>query len=427
MLTETTVPSAGGAGRVPSNNRIDGEGVSKDMPASAAGAPGSSGHGPGYRRYARDWLETNLPSHLRADAPDYRTPTLAECQAWEAAMYRAGLAGMTWPKAYGGHGLTIAEHLAVNKEIGRLLMPESVGSIGKELAGPIIMTVGTEDQKQRFLAAILAMEQYWCQGFSEPDAGSDLARLRTRAIQEGDSWRISGQKIWTSGAAKAHYCLLLTRTGVVADRHRGMLMFAVPMDTPGIRIAPIRSIDGKESFAEVFFDDVVVPDSARLGAPDEGWSAATRVLAIERATNRMYRAWRFEAELAFLVRAAKSDPRLAARLGGGLAGRIGEVVAQIDGLKGLVERSVEMLKAGQGIGSRGSLTKLYWSECHQAFAGLARSMVAHVRPDSSPLARRARDYFTHAYLFSRAETIYAGTSEVQLDVIAQRILQLPKE
>jgi len=427
MLTETTVPSAAVTGGEPRGNLAAGQAAAKASATPAAIVQAPSARSANYRQYARDWLATNLPSHMRSDAADYRTPTLAECQAWEAAMHGAGLAGMTWPKAYGGHGLTIAEHLAVNKEIGRLLMPESVSSIGKELAGPIIMTVGTEEQKQRFLPPILAMQQFWCQGFSEPDAGSDLARLRTRAIQEGDGWRISGQKIWTSGAAKAHYCLLLTRTGVVADRHRGMLMFAVPMDTPGIRVVPIRSIDGKESFAEVFFDEVVLPDAARLGAPDEGWSAATRVLAIERATNRMYRAWRFEAELAFLVRAAKSDPRLSGLLDGGLAGRIGEVVAQIDGLKGLVERSVDLLKAAQGIGSRGSLTKLYWSECHQAFAGLARSVVAHVRPNSSPLARRARDYFTHAYLFSRAETIYAGTSEVQLDVIAQRILQLPKE
>ena len=431
MLTETTVPSAAVTDGEPRGAAAAGQAAAMGSAAPEATARSSAARNadyrPSYRQHARDWLAANLPSHMRADGPDYRTPTLAECQAWEAEMHRAGLAGMTWPTAYGGHGLTIAEHLAVNKEIGRLLMPESVGSIGKELAGPIIMTVGTEEQKQSFLQPILAMDQFWCQGFSEPDAGSDLARLRTRAVQEGDCWRSSGQKIWTSGAAKAHYCLLLTRTGVVADRHRGMLMFAVPMDTPGIRVVPIRSIDGKDSFAEVFFDDVVVPDAARLGAPDEGWSAATRVLAIERATNRMYRAWRFEAELAFLVRAAKSDSRLSRLLDGGLAGRIGEVVAQIDGLKGLVERSVDMLKAGQGIGSRGSLTKLYWSECHQAFAGLARSVVAHVRPDSSPLARRARDHFTHAYLFARAETIYAGTSEVQLDVIAQRILQLPRE
>jgi alkylation response protein AidB-like acyl-CoA dehydrogenase len=380
-----------------------------------------------YRRHARDWLAANLPVHMRADDPGYRAPTVEACRDWEARMYRAGLAGMTWPAAWGGHGLTVAEHLAVNKEIGRLMMPESVSSIGKELAGPIVLAVGTEDQKRRFLPAILAMEHYWCQGFSEPDAGSDLARLRTRAVREGDAWRIDGQKIWTSGAAKAHWCLLLTRTGTVADKHRGMLMFAVPMDTPGIRVAPIRSIDGKQSFAEVFFDGVVVPDSARLGAPDEGWATAGRVLSIERATNRMYRAWRFEAELRFLVRACRSDPRLARLLDDGFARRAGEVLAQIDGLKGLVERSVGMLAGGGEIGARGSLTKLYWSECHQAFAGLARSIVAHVRPDSSPLARRARDHFTTAYLFARAETIYAGTSEVQLDVIAQRILKLPKD
>ncbi len=381
-----------------------------------------------YRQHARTWLQANLPAHMRADSLEYRTPTLAECRDFEAAMYQVGLAGMTWPKAYGGHGLSLREHLAVNKEVGALPMPESVSSIGKELAGPIIMAVGTEEQKQAFLPAILEMREYWCQGFSEPDAGSDLARLRTKAVQEGDQWRINGQKIWTSGAAKAHYCLLLTRTGVVADKHRGLLMFAVPMDTPGIRVVPIKSIDGKDSFAEVFFDDVVVPDSARLGAPDEGWSAAIRVLSIERATNRMYRPWRFEAELRQLVQACQSDATLSALLDDGYyQRRIGEVLTHIDAHKGLVEQTVDTMMSGQGMGARGSLTKLYWSECHQAFAELALQMVSHVNPGSSPLARRARKHFTTAYLFARAETIYAGTSEVQLDVIAQRILQLPKD
>ncbi|HLU03332.1 MAG TPA: acyl-CoA dehydrogenase family protein [Advenella sp.] len=381
-----------------------------------------------YRSHARAWLRENLPSYMRADSLDYRTPTLAESSDWEAAMYRAGLAGMTWPEAYGGHGLTLREHLAVNKEIGALPMPESVSSIGKELAGPIIMTVGTEAQKQSFLPAILQMREYWCQGFSEPDAGSDLVRLRTRAVQEGDNWRINGQKIWTSGAAKAHYCLLLTRTGTVADKHRGLLMFAVPMNTPGIRVAPIRSIDNKESFAEVFFDDVVVPDSARLGAPDEGWSAAIRVLSIERATNRMYRAWRFECELRQLIQACKSDTQLSRRLQETYyQRRIGRLVCEIDALKGLVERSVEQLMSGEAIGARGSLTKLFWSECHQAFMALAQEIVSQVGPASSPLAQRARKHFTTAYLFSHAETIYAGTTEVQLDIIAQRIMQLPKD
>ncbi|NSX05492.1 acyl-CoA dehydrogenase family protein [Cupriavidus gilardii] len=381
-----------------------------------------------YRAHARDWLGQHLPAHMRADSLDYRSPTLEACCHWEAAMHEAGLAGMTWPKAYGGHGLTLREHLVVNKEIGALLMPESVSSIGKELAGPIIMAVGTEAQKQAFLPNILAMRQFWCQGFSEPDAGSDLARLRTKAVPEGDHWRINGQKIWTSGAAKAHYCLLLARTGTVADRHRGLVMFAVPMRTPGIRVVPIKSIDGKESFAEVFFDDVVVPDSARLGAPDEGWTAALRVLSIERATNRMYRAWRFESELRFLVRALRSDAVLARQLDdGAVQRRVGTVLAEIDGLKGLVERTVEQLMQGDAIGARGSLTKLFWSECHQAFAGFALEQVSQIGPHSSPLAQRARQFFTHAYLFARAETIYAGTSEVQLDLIAQRILQLPRE
>ena len=381
-----------------------------------------------YRKHARQWLRSNLPAHMLADSLDYRAPTLQESSDWEAAMYRAGLAGMTWPKEYGGYGLGLREHLAVNKEIGALAMPESVSSIGKELAGPIIMTVGTEKQKQTFLPAILKMEDYWCQGFSEPDAGSDLARLRTKATQEGDNWRINGQKIWTSGAAKAHYCLLLTRTGTVADKHRGLLMFAVPMDTPGIRVVPIRSIDNKESFAEVFFDDVVVPDSARLGAPDEGWGAAIRVLSIERATNRMYRAWRFECELRQLVQACLSDRQLSARIKESYyQRRIGQVLCEIDALKGLVERSVEQLMAGEAIGARGSLTKLYWSECHQAFMTLALDLISQVGSSSSPLAQRARKHFTTAYLFSHAETIYAGTTEVQLDIIAQRIMQLPKD
>lgn len=381
-----------------------------------------------YRQHARDWLASHLPAHMRADSLDYRTPTLQESREWEAAMHQAGLAGMTWPTVYGGQGLSLREHLVVNQEVGSLLMPDSVGSIGKELAGPIIMAVGTEAQKQDFLANILGMREFWCQGFSEPDAGSDLARLRTKAVLEGGQWRISGQKIWTSGAAKAHYCLLLARTGTVADRHRGLLMFAVPMDTPGIRIVPIKSIDGKDSFAEVFFDDVVVPDSARLGAPDEGWAAALKVLGIERATNRMYRPWRFEAELRFLVRALRSDPVLARQLeDGGVQRRVGELLAEIDGLKGLVERSVDQIMQGQAVGARGSLTKLFWSECHQSFAGFALSQVSQIGPQSSALAQRARKLFTQAYLFSRAETIYAGTSEVQLDLIAQRILQLPRE
>ena len=192
-------------------------------------------------------------------------------------MGNLGLLGLTKPEAYGGLGLTLREHLVVNKEVGALAMPESVSSIGKELAGPIIQTVGTEEHKQLFLPHILSMRDYWCQGFSEPDAGSDLARLRTKAVPEGDTWRINGQKIWTSGAAKAHYCLLLTRTGTVADKHRGLLMFAVPMDTPGlslVRNIPIMQHQAPEGHCEILLREVRVPAGNLLGQEGDGFAMA---------------------------------------------------------------------------------------------------------------------------------------------------------
>ncbi|WP_431283671.1 acyl-CoA dehydrogenase family protein [Humitalea sp. 24SJ18S-53] len=383
--------------------------------------------GEAFRTHVRDWLAANVPPGFLADQPGYATPTLAQCLDWEAAMHRAGLAGITWPQAYGGHGRSLREHLIANQEIGRLALPESVGSIGKELAGPIILAIGTEDQKQRYLPAIIEMREMWCQGFSEPEAGSDLAGLRTRAVRDGDGWRITGQKIWTSGAAKAKRCLLLARTGPLEDRHKGLALFAVPMDAPGIRVRTIRQMNDKDSFAEVFFDEVPVGPEDALGAPDEGWNAAIRVLGIERATNRMYRAWRFENELRHLIAACKQDPALAPLLRDGFyRQRLADTQVDIEMVKGHVEPTVEALLAGQAIGAQGSLMKLHWSEAHQRFAALAMEMLAMASPDASPAVLGAQKRFKEIYLQSRAETIYAGTTEIQLGIIADRVLQLPR-
>lgn len=383
--------------------------------------------GEAFRRYAQDWLRDNVPPGFLADQPGYAPPSLEQSLAWEAAMHRAGLAGITWPKAYGGHGRTLREHLIANQEIGRLALPESVSSIGKELAGPIILAVGTEEQKLRYLPPILEMREMWCQGFSEPDAGSDLAGLRTRAVRDGDGWRVTGQKIWTSGAYKAKRCLLLARTGTVEDRHKGLALFAVPMDTPGIRVVPIRQMNDKQSFCEVFFDDVRVEPEDALGKPDEGWSAAIRVLGIERATNRMYRAWRFENELRHLIAACRQDESLAPLLrDSAYRQRIAATVTDIEMVKGHVEPVVEALVAGQAIGARGSLMKLHWSEAHQRFAALAQEMLGMAAPDAPAFTRQAQKRFQEIYLQARAETIYAGTTEIQLGIIADRVLQLPK-
>ncbi|WP_375305131.1 acyl-CoA dehydrogenase family protein [Bradyrhizobium sp. A11] len=383
--------------------------------------------GEAYRAAMRRWLRANLPASFRSDNAAFASPSLAQSIAWEAAMYRAGLAGITWPKVYGGHGRTLREHLIANQEIGTLAMPESVNSIGKELAGPIILAVGTEEQKHRFLPAILEMRDIWCQGFSEPEAGSDLAGLRTRAVRDGDIWRINGQKIWTSGAYRAQRCLVLARTGPLEDRHRGLAMFAVRLDAKGVRVRPIKSIDGRESFCEVFFDDVEVLQSDALGAPDEGWNAAIRVLEIERATNRMYRAWRFENELRHLISACKADPVLAQLVANRhYEVKLGEVLVDIEVLKAHVETAVDALVNGDRIGARGSLAKLHWSEAHQRFAALALELLAQASVPQLPAVQIARRRFEAIYLQARAETIYAGTTEIQLGIIADRILQLSK-
>jgi alkylation response protein AidB-like acyl-CoA dehydrogenase len=383
--------------------------------------------GDAYREHVRTWLQDNIPANFLADQPGYKSPTLDESKAWEAAMHQGGLAGITWPVAYGGHGLSLREHLIANQEIGRLALPESVNSLGKELAGPIILAIGTEEQKLRFLPPLLAMKEIWCQGFSEPNAGSDLAGLRTRAVRDGNVWRITGQKVWTSGSMVSQRCLLLARTGPLEDRHRGLALFAMRMDAPGVTVRPIRQIDDKESFAEVFMDDVVIEQRDALGAPDEGWSAAIRVLAIERATNRMYRAWRFENELYHLVRACRGDAALSRLLEDGeYRRRLADTATDIEVIKGYVEPVVEALMADKPIGAQGSLMKLHWSEAHQRFAALAMDMLGQAAPGGAPDVKAACKRFNDLYVRARAETIYAGTTEIQLGIIADRVLDLPR-
>ena len=380
-----------------------------------------------YRRSIRDWLETNLPPPWRSDAIDKLDPTLDELKAWEARMHAAGLCGVAWPKEYGGHGLTLREHLVVNQEIGRLPMPESMNSIGKELAGPILLAIATEEQKKRFIPAILEMREIWCQGFSEPEAGSDLAGLRTRATHDGKVWRINGQKIWTSGAFRAQRCLLLARTGTLEDRHRGLALFALRMDAPGVEARRIKQIDGEAEFCEVFFDNAPVEDADALGAPNEGWLAAVRVLEIERATNRMYRAWRIENELRHLVSACRADPAIAPLLADPhYAQRLAQARIDVEVLKRYVEGAVEELVWGGAIGARGSLMKLHWSEAHQRFAALAMELLQQASLPPPPEVRAAQRRFRKIYMRARAETIYAGTSQIQLGIIADRILRLPR-
>jgi len=393
------------------------------MTLTATGPDAARTPGDSYAAHARRWLQENLTDNLRTDRAFDTPATLRERIRFEAALHAGGLAGITWPKEYGGHGLTLREHLEANREIGLAPAPNAVNSIGKELVGPIVMAVGDERQKSGFLPAILKMEDIWCQGFSEPGAGSDLAGLRTRAERTADGWKINGQKIWTSGASKSQRCLLLARIGKPEDRHKGLVLFAVRMDSPGIDVREIRSIDGDRSFCEVFFDDVIVDEEDMLGAPDEGWNTATRVLSIERASNRMYRAWRFQSEIDHLVAACRSDRRAFAILRKYDAELAAARIA-VEMLKGHVETLVDHMLAGKSIGPRGSFPKLFWSEAHQRFARIAFEIVSRFPPDAGQALRDVKARMEDIYLSSRAETIYAGTTEIQLDIIAKRILNL---
>lgn len=381
-----------------------------------------------YRAKHRAWLAANLPARWRADNPGYQGPTLDEGKEWEAELHRQGLWGVAWPRAYGGHGLTLREHMIANQEIGRLPMPESFNSIGKELAGPIILAIATEEQKRRYIPAILEMREIWCQGFSEPEAGSDLAGLRTRAVKDGDAWRVTGQKIWTSGAHRAQRCLLLARTGTMESRHRGLSLFALKLDQPGVTIKPIRQMDGNAEFNEVFFDNALVEPEDALGEQEKGWAAAVRVLEVERGTNRMYRAWRLEEELRHLLTVCRADPVLARVVEDpAYVQRIAQVQVDIEVHKRMIEGVVADLCAGAGIGGRGSLIKQHWSEYHQRQAALAMEILDKAGYPPSPAVARAQQRFRTVYLRSRAETIYAGTTQIQLGIIADRILKLPRE
>jgi alkylation response protein AidB-like acyl-CoA dehydrogenase len=342
-------------------------------------------------------------------------------------MHAAGYAGMAWPQSYGGQGLTMREHLIVNQEIGRLAMPLSTNSLGKELVGPILLAIGSEAQKLRFIPRLLGMDDIWCQGFSEPEAGSDLAHVRTRADRTGSGWRINGQKIWTSLADRADFCLLLARTGAPEDRHGSLSLFALPMRAEGVTVRPIRQMTEAEGFCEVFLDDVALGDDALIGSVNEGWRAAVEVLSVERATNRMYRGWRFENEFRHLVRVCASEPALRHVLADPhYRQQLAASWTDIEIVKRYAIDVVQRLADGGHIGQQGSLMKLHWSEAHQRFAALAHEILGLGLAVGTPDVANARRRFEDIYLQGRAETIFAGTTEIQLGIIADRILQLPR-
>ena len=375
-----------------------------------------------YRAEIRGWLSDNLPENWNQAG---QWPRLSEEEEknflieWERRVYAAGYSGIAWPKQYGGQGLDHFDDLIVNEELGRSEAPESINAIGRELVAPIILSVGTEDQKRHYVPRVLRMEDVWCQGFSEPNAGSDLAAIKTRAVRrEDDRWVINGQKIWTSYAHFATHCIVLARTNLEASAYRGMSLFIVRMDTPGVDVRPIRHINGQPHFNEVFFTDVVVEPEMLIGAIDAGWKVAVEVLGFERATTRLYRQARFLEELRALV----DHVRLSEELSPPVQAELGAIASELAIMRYHNLRFVSRISQGAKIGEEASLLKLLWSQLHQKIARLGLELLGAEFDALTPIAER----FRHIYFTSRGETIYAGSSQIQRNIIAERVLGLPR-
>jgi alkylation response protein AidB-like acyl-CoA dehydrogenase len=384
-----------------------------------------------FRREARSWLQENLPPGWGTAA--FEMPASAEeevafLKSWQCKLHDGGWAGLDWPIEYGGRDIGVFEHIIYLEEYTRARAPNLISmSVGTSLVGPTLIAKGEPWQKQRFLQPILRGEEVWCQGFSEPDAGSDVASLRTRGVVDGDSLRVTGQKTWTSFAMQADWCILVVRTNAEAPKHKGLTFVLLDMQSPGITIRPLVEMTGHAWFNEVFFDDVRIPLANVVGRLDEGWEIVMTTLAVERGTSAQHA--RLIADVELLVDAARrirrdggtaaDDPRLRQKLV--------EYATHAMILKMTAYRNASALERTGIPGPEGSTMKLLWSELDQRVKETAIEILgeAGLVPKGDPLAVE-NGYWAYELLWSRAATIYAGTSEIQRNIIAQRVLGLPR-
>ncbi len=373
-----------------------------------------------YPRFARTWPGGAMPRDL-----DFR-------RAWENALCAAGWSGLGWPKAYGGHALPLSQLAIFHEEHARVGAPLGVNLIGHGILAPTLLHFGTESQKRRFLPGILSNEEVWCQGYSEPGAGSDLASVRTRASPESGGYRLNGHKIWTSFADRARWCFVLARTDADAPKHRGLSFLLVDMRAPGVRVEPIRQLTGESEFCEVFFEDVLVPTDCLVGEENQGWKIAMAAASFERGTYFIPRLVRFAQELRQLrtlalrpdaygqVPAASSTVRH----------QWARLAADSHVLMLKSQRALDGAMRGDPPGPEGSSTKIHWSEAHQRLLELSLQILGEdaclAGANHDPCADSGAADWVHAYLWSRAETILAGTSEIQRNIIAEQVLGLPK-
>ena len=384
-----------------------------------------------YRKQVRTWLEQSLP----ASPPR----TLEERKVWHRKLYEGGFLGMGWPKEYGGQGARPMEQAIVADEMARAAAPAPTNGLGLGIVGPTIVVHGNEWQKKRYLQKILTAEEMWCQLYSEPNSGSDLASLKTSAEDKGDHFVVNGQKIWTSGGKVADWGLLLARTDPKAPKHKGITCFLMSMRQPGVEVRPLKQITGSAEFCEVFMTNARVEKENQIGKLGEGWAIANTTLGYERGGRSLARISGYAAQYHRLVGAAKKLTRNGRPLmeSPTVRQRLGKIWADLEVERYNALRVLTQLEKGEHPGAGGSLTKLSYSEFEKRFMEVAQEILGPYGQltDGAP-AELALEIDTavgemgtwaYGFLWSRAGTIYAGSSEIQKNVIGERILGLPKE
>lgn len=384
-----------------------------------------------YRDKAKQWLQSALPEWWHdyndrvSDTERYEKFT----NGWDRKLFEAGYSGISSPVQYGGQGESVLKEMLFEEELGRVDAPKGFSFLGKILLSPTLLAFGTEKQKREFLPKLYSSDDIWCQGFSEPNAGSDLAALETKAELNGDEWVINGQKVWTSVAERANWCFLLARTDNTVSKHKGITYFLVPMDAEGVTVRPLRKITGEYDFNEVYFDNVRIPKDSYIGKLNDGWKVAMTTLSFERGILALGRQSRFQTEFEQAIKYASENV-----LGNGelikdnnyFRQKIAQTFIDLRIMRYHSLKTISSYYNNDGsLGPEVSLQKLYWSELR----GRLGELIMEIQGDNVYFSEEdsiTRDQFANIYLTALGEKIYAGTNQIQKNIIAERVLNMPR-
>lgn len=373
-----------------------------------------------FRAEVRQWLADNLVGEYAAlkglGGPGREHEAFDERRAWNQHLAAAGLTCLGWPEEHGGRGLTVAHRVAFYEEYALANAPDKVNHLGEELVGPTLIAYGTPEQQQRFLPKILDVTELWSQGYSEPGAGSDLANVSTTAELDGDHWVVNGQKVWTSLAHWAQWCFVIARSEKGSKRHAGLSYLLIPLDQPGVEIRPIVQLTGDSEFNEVFFDDARTDADLVVGEPGDGWRVAMATLTFERGVSTLGQQIRYARELSGIVELAKKtgaidDPVIREKLTRSWVG--------LKSMRSYAMATMDVERPGQD-----SVSKLLWANWHRELGEIAMDVQGKV---GLLLDGGEFDEWQRLFLFSRSDTIYGGSNEIQRNIIAERVLGLPRE